>query len=214
MAARGPSLFRDLQRPTLPAVPDLRFRDRVERRDMVAAILPLQGDGDKERTIVRARQAPDQFNLFGVLRGLADIGGGADDRAREGKEVMKILRMTLLDVLLRGGREHDLTGLQFQLKGGVDRLDGQRAKGKLNEARLFQSPARLWEGPDAPSMCSPASTKDRTAAGRVGFGSGCAAIQASRAARSGRSIRTLTASLSTGGRPLDFLAPEIDMAKY
>jgi len=62
---------------------------------------------------------------------------------------------------------------------------------------------------------SAAATSRRTASGRLGFGSGWEPIQASIAARASRSKRTLTASLSTRGRPrFDFLAPSIGIEKF
>jgi len=70
--------------------------------------------------------------------------------------------------------------------------------------------------PHHPPYASPFSTSRRTASGRVGFGSGCAAIHSSMRSRAGRTKRTLTASLSTFGRPRvsPFLALDIDMSIF
>jgi hypothetical protein len=64
----------------------------------------------------------------------------------------------------------------------------------------------------AASMPRASATRRRIASERVGRGSGCAAIQASRASSIRRSKRALTSSLSTRGRPRrDFLPVSIDM---
>ncbi len=67
---------------------------------------------------------------------------------------------------------------------------------------------------NSPNPDSHSFSATRMASGLEGFGSGCWAIQVSRADKVPRSSRVLTASLSTVGRPRgDFLALAIDILK-
>ncbi|MGJ0504109.1 MAG: hypothetical protein ACR65X_10295 [Methylocystis sp.] len=176
---------------------------------------PETKHGENQHT--RSRQVGDSSDRF-----TSDTAAKTGQSERQLDESQRVMVAARLANIRHGGDRKSDQAANLPLEAPIQQLSQAQAAQLTNVGERSVRSARkvIESGVRAAArelgvdryFPSPFSTSRRMASGRDGRGSGCAAIQASMAFRAGLSRRTLTASLSTGGRPrLDLLAPDIDM---